>query len=347
LNESSESRKKYQLNIETLKSVLSDMYNTAVEDADYQAVQLHGGDVGDVKLISGNAKTESGEIVAYKLVVKHQEKWERYGDVDSWRREYDLYTSKVSKFFTDNFCWPKCYHAEINDDYSQLWMEHIDGQSGQDMTVDDYILSSYELGCFQGKIYADKSDTLKSLANLSELDFVKTNYMRFRNWPEVYDYIRSDTCDLPKHLCQMIIKLDEEADEIWRRIQKLPVVFNHRDYWVANIFCDDKQVKLIDWDTSGWGYLGEDIASLIADESNIDIMAQCYHECISAYHKGLSEYMDLSMIDSSYIYDLILLIFGYRFIHWYKFAKTEAGRELQLKSLQIIYDLGLEKNSIK
>jgi len=47
------------------------------------------------------------------------------------------------------------------------------------------------------------------------------------------------------------------------RIERLPVVLCHRDFWVANIFYKDQKILLLDWDTTGWGYMGEDIASWI------------------------------------------------------------------------------------
>jgi len=75
-----------------------------------------------------------------------------------------------------------------------------------------------------------------------------------------------------KYLCKMLIDVDEHSDEIWERIERLPVVLCHRGFWVANIFYTDHKILLMDWDTTGWGYMGEDIASLIADEADVDNM---------------------------------------------------------------------------
>lgn len=50
--------------------------------------QLHGGTLGDVKLVSGIAKTADGEKIPYKIVQKRQEKWERPGAPGSWRRPW-------------------------------------------------------------------------------------------------------------------------------------------------------------------------------------------------------------------------------------------------------------------
>ncbi|MFJ7915623.1 MULTISPECIES: phosphotransferase [unclassified Lysinibacillus] len=82
---------------------------------------------------------------------------------------------------------------------------------------------------------------------------MKNYYLRYRSWNVLYHYIRSDDCEIPKHLCKMLIDLDNNADEIFSRIEKLPIVLCHRDFWVANVFYSDSKIVLIDWDTAGWG----------------------------------------------------------------------------------------------
>ena len=71
--------------------VLSKMLNTKIACTDNKTTILHGGTLGNVKLITGECKTATGRIIPYKIVSKTQEKWERPGDPDSWHREYDLY----------------------------------------------------------------------------------------------------------------------------------------------------------------------------------------------------------------------------------------------------------------
>lgn len=60
----------------------------------------------------------------------------------------------------------------------------------------------------------------------------------------------------------MRIDIDEQADEIFASIEKLRLVLCHRDFWVTNLIYAEGNIALIDWDTSGWSYLGEDLASL-------------------------------------------------------------------------------------
>ena len=328
------------INQEKLKEALSVKLGAKIIRADCQTFQLHGGTLGDVRLVKGTAETVNGDKLQYSLVLKKQKKWERYGDPGSWRREYDLYASDFDKLFTGSLRWPECYLAEINGDEWQIWMEYVDGVSGLDLSCDMYVQAAEELGRFQGKLYAEQPKVLKNLTNLSGADAMKNFYLHYRSWRTVYDYIRSDDCEIPKHLCEMIAGVDNQADEIWRNIEQLPVVFCHRDFWVTNIFHIDSKIILIDWDTSGWGHLGEDIVSLIADEADVDNMAEYYEKCVPAYCKGFSEFTDISQITNIYIRERIILHFGYRLVEWFLNAKSPDERDMQINTLQKIYEMG-------
>lgn len=333
------------IKIEILNYALSQLFNTEIISADCETVPLHGGTVGSVYLATGNADTANGETLPYRIVLKIQKKWERYGDSGSWRREYDLYTSDFGATFSDALRWPTCYHAEINDDENelQLWLEYIDGVSGLDLTGDMYEQASLELGRYQGKLYAKQPAVLQSLSNLSQAELMKNTYLHYRSWPLVYNYLRSEDCEFPKHVREMLIDIDENADEIFNRIEKLPLVLCHRDFWVTNIIHADEQIFLIDWDTSGWGYLGEDLASLIADEADIDHMVEYYQRCVPAYYKGFSEHTDVSHITDPCVYEMILLAFGYRLVEWYIHAEDDEGKIQCLNTLQKIYEIGISR----
>jgi len=329
------------INPEKLKEVLCKMFRTKITRADCQSEQLHGGTLGDVRLITGTAETAGGEKHSYKVVWKTQKKWERYDDPGSWRREYDLYSSELITAFTKSLRWPDCYHAEISNDETeiQLWMEYIDGVSGLDLTGDMYECAAEELGRFQGKLYAEQPSFLKNLTNMSKADYAKSFYLHYRSWKKVYDYIRSDDCEIPKHICEMLIDIDDNSDEVWNRIEKLPVVLCHRDFWVTNIFYSNGKIALIDWDTTGWGYLGEDIASLIADEADVNHMVEYFQRCVPAYYKGFSEYADISHITDHCVRELILVLFGYRLVEWYLNAESDEEKMLQINTLQKVYEM--------
>lgn len=327
-------------NVQTLFRVLSSMFHTKVKDAAYELKPLHGGTVGAVYLVAGSAELINGESIPYNVVLKKQKKWNRIFDPDSWRREYDLHNTGLKNEFTENISWPKCYHTELKNNETELWMDYNEGVTGFEMNVSMYINAAKELGRFQGKIHKNKPAILDNMRNLSNVNYIKQMYCHYRSWPEVYDYVRSDDCDIPEHICRMIIDTDQQEKEIWRRIEQLPIVLCHRDFWVQNIFCNGNKITVIDWDTTGWGYLGEDIASLIADEARVDLMLECYDKCVTAYYEGFSEYSDTAKQSDHLIHELIVVMFGYRLIEWYKFAKTPEERELYLTTLQNIYSMG-------
>lgn len=329
------------IKLEMLIYALSRQFKMDIIYADFQTTQLQGGTVGNVYLLTGIAETADGEKLPYRIVLKIQKKWERYGDPDSWRREYDLYASDLGVTFSDAFRWPTCYHAEFNADENefQLWLEYIDGVTGLDLTGDMYEQAALELGRYQGKLYKEQLAVLQRLNNLSHADFMKNTYLHYRSWPVVYNYIRSEDCELPQHLRQMLINIDEQAEEILARIERLPLVLCHRDFWVTNLIYADGKIALIDWDTSGWGYLGEDLASLIADEADINHMVAYYQRCVPAYYKGFSEYVDVSHIADNCVYEMILLIFGYRLVKSYLYTEDDNAKTDLVLTLQKIYEM--------
>jgi len=205
-----------QIKHETLTRALSKMLGEKVIRADYQTGQLHGGTLGDVRLVTGMAKTTGHKELPFRIVLKTQKKWERYGDPHSWRREYDLYMSELGTTFSGSFRWPGCYLAGISEEENeiQMWLEYIDGVSGKALTVEMLEQAALELGRWQGRLYTECPIFLQKLPNLGKVEDLKNYYLHYRSWNAVYDYIRSDCCEIPKHLCEMLIDVDDNSDEI-------------------------------------------------------------------------------------------------------------------------------------
>ena len=327
------------INQATLQQVVSKMLSTQITELTYETEMLQGGTVGQVYLIHGEATTKTGTLLPYRLVLKNQKKWERFGDADSWRREYDLYASDLASNFTPDFRWPTCYHAELHEEENHIYMEAIAGVSGLSLSGDMFERASYELGKFQGTCLAKKPAALQNITNLGRPDYMKKFYHYYRSWPEVYDYIRSSDCDLPIHLCEMMINLDARSEEIFAQIETLPVVLSHRDFWVTNIFYVGGKIVLIDWDTSGWGYLGEDIACLVADEADVEHIVEYYERCAAAYYKGFYEVAPCPVNTRSFIKEMILFKFGYRTVADYKFKKTKEAKAIAMATLQKIFNI--------
>lgn len=328
---------------ETLTKVLSKMLGVKIINADFQAAQMHGGTVGDIRLVAGTAETIDGDKLPYKVVLKVQKKWERQGDPGSWRREYDLYMSDLSGIFSDSdsFRWAKYCHAEMNSDETetQIWIEYIDGVSGYELTVEMLEQASLELGRFQGRLYKEKPRLLQNISCFTQIEQVKDYYTTYRTQSKEYDYICAQDCEIPGHLRQMLIDIDDETEAIYDNIDNIPVVLCHRDFWVENIICSDGKIILLDWDCTGWGYVCEDIIQLITDEVDTKYLEEYYRRFIPAYLRGFSEYADISRINSLYIWKLFVIKFGYAMAHWHMSAKSPDEKAQSVEILQRIYEM--------
>jgi thiamine kinase-like enzyme len=137
----------------------------------------------------------------------------------------------------------------------------------------------------------------------------------------------------------MLIDIQQQAKTIFTNMKLLPVVLCHRDFWIENIFLSDGKIILIDWDCAGWGFMGEDLASLIADDTDIEYLEEYCRRLIPAYYKGFSEYADLSQIENLYIREMIIIKFGYRFLQKYMFSQSSEVKNQQIKALQKIYEM--------
>lgn len=359
------------INLDKLNIILSKMLDKPISNATYQNEQLRGGTLGDVQLVTGLAETLDNGKTPYKIVWKKQTKWERPGDPDSWRREFDLYQSSLQGVFTPSLRRPECYHLEISNETIELWMEYVEGVSGDDLSVDMLEQAALELGRLQGKIN-QKHEELRSIACLGDTEFLMREFSQWHTQSYTYDYLvskqcrlpeflkkmlkngeiqlvdgksfeysylRSKGCDIPENLKQMIIDIDNRKDEIFRSLKNLPIVLCHRDFWIENIFFTDGEIRLIDWDTAGWGYLGEDMASLIVDGMNAERFEENYNRLIPAYFKGFMEYMDIPHIYQRSIFEMILIKFGYRMIQDRMFSETHDKNNWGLNALQQVYEI--------
>ena len=145
--------------------------------------------------------------------------------------------------------------------------------------------------------------------------------------------------------------MDEKSDFLWAEIEKLPIVLRHGDFFPPNIFYVDDKIVLIDWDSAGWSYFGEDIVGLIADAvayvGSIDNVVENYHKCVPAYLRGFSEFSDTPQIKNPYIYERIVMHHSYMLVdefNWRNEAKTSEEMKLDLDVLQKIYEIGVSLN---
>ncbi len=147
---------------------------------------------------------------------------------------------------------------------------------------------------------------------------MKKFYHHYRNWTVVFDFIRQPTCEIPRSLCEMLIEFDQNSPSFFKHITLIPIVLCNRDYWNANIFLREGKIF-----ATGWGYLGEYIASLIADEGDVDHMAENFDKIVPSYLEGFTQYVPIESFNPTIIVDMILAMYGYRIVEWYFFAQTD------------------------
>ena len=198
--------------------------------------------------------------------------------------------------------------------------------------------AALELGRFQGRV--QKCPELPACAGcLSDVGTMERDFSQWKPETVEYQYLRYEKNEIPEHLRMMLLDAQRRADETFAKIKQLPVVLCHKDFWIENIFFADGKLILIDWDGAGFGYMGEDIASLIVDDTDHENWHEYYRRFTAAYQKGLAEHMDISAIDNLFMWEMIIMKFGYRMLQNHMFAKTEDQRKSAIEKLQKIYEM--------
>lgn len=318
-----------------LRAAAGALLGAPVRRVRVQSEPLHGGTLGDVLLITGNAQTEDGRTLPFRLVQKTQKRWVRPGDPESWRREYDLAQTDFAALFTDAFHQPRCFHAEIGETENRIWMETAEGRSGLALTLDDLELAAGELGRFQGRCL-ERAESLRRIACFGDEGTLRREFAQWS--PDTLEYrtLRCADCPLPERLRQLILGAQERSDAIYDALGGLPRVLCHRDFWAENIFVHNGAVTVIDWDCAGWGCIGEDIASLIADETEASQIGAYCRRLLPAYYRALGESMALPPMETIPIREMIVLKFGYRFLQQAMFARSPEPKAQAILALEEI-----------
>lgn len=335
------------------------MLGVNIADALYQVEQLHGGTVGSVCKISGEAVTDNGSRRAYTLVLKEQKKWERQGDPGSWRREYDIY-QKIGDLYAvlpDNIRLPECYYAEEfiikeNEDTPawRMYMEYIGGISGKNLTIEmiEYVMT--ELGRFQGYVSKYNPEILQNFScfSVGESQYDKNKFIFW--YKEVAENITPEDCDMiPPHIRDMLTNSDNTENTI-SQINNFPVTLCHRDMWHTNVFLSEPEpdktdniITLIDWDCTGWGFLGEDVIQMTGELFDDKVFDLDYYEeyrkrLFSAYIRGASEYINMDFLTDKIIRDIYIL-WGTILFWRYKYAGNKEEKQRYIDILQKIYEI--------
>jgi len=259
-------------------------------------------------------------------------------------------------------------NTAIRKKTTYLWLEYVQGYSGLELTTDMLEETAYELGRFQGLTIANKNQSIL-MENFTGVDFLEKELTQWywqtydyqflcskdsnlplhvkemlkrNDWDDessiIYHYLRHKECNLPKHLKDMIYHIDDHKDSIFKYFSSFPSVINHRDFWIENIIYDNSMIYLIDCDCIGFGYLGEDLASLIGDDTLTENLMVYFERLIPAYNRGIAEFQNI-VIDAKMIHEIILIKYGYRLIQNHMFTNDDNQKEDIQSRLQVLFDI--------
>jgi hypothetical protein len=128
------------------------------EIVDWTSRTLQRGTVGEVHLLEGTAKAAStgGRVIDWTIVLKVQRQWARPHDPESWRREFLMYESGLLDGIAPALAVPRLLRADVQDDAIWLWLERVEGVTGEDMTLAHYCQAAADLGRMQGEYLAGR-----------------------------------------------------------------------------------------------------------------------------------------------------------------------------------------------
>lgn len=303
-----------EMNMKSLRNALSNMFGEVVVDATFETERFDGGDVGAVYKITGKAAKVDGTM-PYTLVLKVQKKWERPGDPECWRREFDIYQSGLMESMPPSLKMPRAYLLEESENQTQIWMEYVDGANGtaQLTGLDELIRVAQRLGQFQAEFHrAGKLD----VACLRPFPAVESSFARWYGYVE--DVLGAPIEGFPEELRALLLNYAARAEDVMASLKKLPVTLCHGDAWVNNIFLKNDDVYLIDWDCAGYGYMGEDLIDLLVDETFVDgelsanELPRYRHALFEAYCVGARKGGMIFSMNDADMRNIFALAWGYR-----------------------------------
>jgi Phosphotransferase enzyme family. len=279
---------------------------------------LQGGTVGEVKLIKGDN---------FNYVLKTQRKWERHGDPDCWRREYDIYVSEFEKTIP-HIKIPQCYHKSTENDTTYLVMEYINGRTGvENIDVDELSYTANKIGKFHREYH-------------------NCNLPWLRNYPAVissydlwYGKIKDSLheSDFPDDIHCLLNDYTARKDEIFHSFNVLPRTVCHGDVHHDNIIILDDDVYLIDWDSAGYGYMGEDAVDMLCEafiysDRDVKLMSDYKKRIITAYCDGAE-----ITLDDTVIQNIFIMSWGFRIAAlWFYYHDNPNMRQRCIDILRIM-----------
>lgn len=289
--------------IPVVRKVLNIEQNADIEINSYKIDEFKEGTQGELYLVQGEClylHNGCEKNLNWDVVLKIQKKWDRFGDPESWKREFLMYENEIHTKMPKNLRVPKCFEMKVENREVWLWLENIKGISDRELTVEDYGVIAKGLGEYQGKQSREIGDKFHPW--MSSRYWYSTILAMWGGYAVLcLDDEKNNVERRELELCTI-----DSLSDIWSNrdafldiMNKLPRTLCHRDFTPANVFVTKEKNKesvitLIDWDCAGIGVLGEDIADLLGEaltfyEFELDKASELMDVLYSNYIDGLRE----------------------------------------------------------
>lgn len=230
--------------------------------------------------------TPHGEGLAHWATSDDPRHW------NHWRREVEVYESGLPARL--GIGAPELLDVRQREDGAiELVLRHLDGRHGAQLTLEDLVATARALGRAQGR------------AELPDAPWLSRGYLRTYTTTRAVDYalLDDDTAwaapilreHFPPDLRRGLQRLHAHRDTLFAIAERAPRTVAHLDVWPNNIIMGtDGEPALIDWQFTGDGALGEDVANLVPDavfdllfdHTSLDELAE---RAIDAYINGLRD----------------------------------------------------------
>ena len=328
----------------SLLQALSNMLGVLVRDAAFETELLQGGDVGEVYRISGNAVTDHGSH-PFTLVLKKQKKWDRHGDPGCWRREYEIYRHGLDQKLLQTIKLPQCYLLEESGDMTHVWMEYIEGKTGNDLIhAPDLALAAEKLGELQAVFHKEGQHDLPFLRSFPA---VRSSFDLW--WGRTKKALGTEIKDFPAELRNTLNDYATRADSLLDALDNLPLTLCQGDFYHDNFIfksgLNGTDIYVIDWDSAGYGRMGEDAVDVLMEafvysDRDVSLMPDFKKCIIDGYLRGVKRGGLEFMMDDTLVRDIFALAWGFRITDHYLghlYHKDEQAQKRCIAILQAMF----------
>lgn len=331
------------VNKQSLLKALTAMFDKTVCDADFEVELLNGGTVGEVNKIYGTAVMENSSH-PFELVLKIQRKWERHGDPGCWRREFEIYKSGLCYEIPDCIKIPKCYLLEEDEDITYMWMQYVTGLIGCDqLHSDELSLAAERLGFFQAYYHLNGDKNLPYIRSYPALE------SSFDLWyGKIPNRLKENISGFPDALREILRQYAEKAEDARYSdsLKSLPVTLCHGDVHHDNIFLSETDhgyfdVYLIDWDSAGFGYMGEDAVDVLMEafiysDRDVSLIHDFRKIIIQSYCSGAKKGgVELDLPDSL-VREIFVYAWGFRIAALYLYYGSVNDTKAQQRCIDVL-----------